>query len=196
MKTMAVSARRKDQTTMILSRLRKNSPLPLLATPPFSPHPTHLQGSQSRQPLLSSRLVQHNPIRNNIFRFRHKRRLPDNPHAAAEPPDFLVDANASDLDTPIDSQLSTLVICARFPPGAFPLAQLHYQCIRPTTPNARRTPTATGVEKEKRKMCRRAGVVPVRRVGSESGERWMRGWELRMYCGDRHVGFRAWTICW
>jgi len=145
MKTMAVSARRKDQTTMILSRLRKNSPLPLLATPP---------------------------------------------------PDFLVDANASDLDTPIDSQLSTLVICARFPPGAFPLAQLHYQCIRPATPNARRTPTATGVEKEKRKVCRRAGVVPVRRVGSESGERWMRGWELRMYCGDRHVGFRAWTICW
>jgi hypothetical protein len=39
-------------------------------------------------------------------------------------------------------------------------------------PNARRTPTATGVEKEKRKTCRRAGVVLVRRVGSESGERW------------------------
>jgi hypothetical protein len=35
--------------------------------------------------------------------------------AAAEPPDFLVDTNASDLNTPVDSQLSTLVIYARFP---------------------------------------------------------------------------------
>jgi hypothetical protein len=64
------------------------------------------------------------------------------------------------------------VICTRFPLGAFPLAQLHYQCIRPTPPSVERTPTAAGMEKEKRKTCRRAGVVLVRRVGSESRERW------------------------
>ena len=32
------------------------------------------------------------------------------------------------------------VICTRFPSGAFPLTQLHYQCIRPMPPSAERTP--------------------------------------------------------
>jgi hypothetical protein len=41
-----------------------------------------------------------------------------------------------------------------------------------TPPNAERTPTATWMEKEKQRTCRRAGVVLARRVGSESGERW------------------------
>jgi len=37
------------------------------------------------------------------------------------------------------------VICTRFAPGAFPLAQLHYQWIRPTPPSEERTSTAAGI---------------------------------------------------
>ena len=120
----------------------------------------------------------------NNFRFE----APGHPRAAAEPPDFLVDANTSYLDTPVDSQLSTPVICARFPPGAFLLVQLHYWCIRPTAPNARRTPTAIGVEKEKRKACRRArgGIRIGRKVDERLG--------IVTHCGDRHFGFGPrWT---
>ena len=60
----------------------------------------------------------------------------------------------------------------------------------PNAPSAERTPTAARMEKEKRKTCRRAGVVLVRRggvrIGRKVGELRMISWGLS--CGIQSAG--------
>jgi len=170
----AVSSQMKDSTTRFSSRSQKSSPTPLLAPPHSIQYPPPPWLSSSTHSSLPSTPA----VRPDTEHQQLQVEAPGHPHAAAEPLEFLIVVNASWGSTRpliLNSQHQQDSPRVR----AFPLMQFHYQCIH----FMRRGPRLLLGRRRRSRRC--AGELE---VGSESGERWIRGWKLWLIVGIVKLG--------